>query len=319
VAVNYHTLSDFRVSYEGALDDLFTQLLALLMTRGLVSVRRVAQDGMRVRASAGKGSFHRQPTLERSLEDARRQVERLKAQREAGAEAERPSARQQAARERVARERVARVEAALREMPALEAVKARHNGKASGAAPRASTTDAEARVMKMPDGGFRPAYNVQVACDVSSRAIVGVEVTNSGSDKAQSEPMREQVEGRSGESVAEHLMDGGFVRLEDIERAAATGTEVYAPPQASQAGVDPCTVRAGDSPGVAAWRERMATEEGQRIYRQRASTCETINGDLRVCRGLGRLLVRGLSKVRCLALWSALAYNLLHFGGALVT
>lgn len=317
VAVNYHTLSDFRVAHEGALDELLTQVVALLMAEGLVTVHRVAQDGTRVRASAGKGSFHRQPTLERALETARRQMETLKAQREAPVPAEQPSRRQQAARERAARQRQERVEAALRQMPELEAVKARHNGKASGAAPRASATDPEARVMKMPDGGFRPAYNVQLACDTSSRAIVGVDVTNSGSDKAQSEPMREQVQRRTGQAVAEHLLDGGYVRLEDIERATASGTTVYAPPQSSK-GVDSYRVHAGDSPAVAAWRERMGSAEGQRIYRERASTCETINGDLRTYRGLGRLLVRGLSKVRSLALWSALAYNVLHFGGALV-
>jgi hypothetical protein len=253
------------------------------------------------------------------LAEARQQVAALKAQREAPAQAERPAAQVQAARARAARERQERIAEALRQMPELEAAKARHNGKASGAAPRASTTDPEARVMKMPDGGFRPAYNVQVACDTSSRAIVGVDVTNSGSDKAQSEPMREQVARRSGQRVTEHLLDGGFVRLEDIERADAAGTKVYAPPQASAAGVDPCTVRPGDSPAVAAWRQRMAEAEGQRIYRERAATCETINGDLRSYRGLGRLLVRGLSKVRCLALWSALAYNLFHFGRVLVT
>ena len=172
--------------------------------------------------------------------------------------------------------------------------------------------------MKMPDGGFRPAYNVQLACDTSSRAIVGVDVTNSGSDKAQSAPMREQVERRTGQTVAEHLLDGGYVRLEDIERATAAGTTVYAPPQTSSPEINPCLVRPGDSPAVAAWRERMGLAEGQRIYRERASTCETINGDLRTYRGLGRLLVRGLSKVRSLALWSALAYNVLHFGRAMM-
>ena len=319
VSVNYHTLSDFRVANEAALDGLMTQVLALLMAKGLVSVRRIAQDGVRVRANAGKGSFHRRPTLETALERAREQVEVLKRQREAPAGEDRPSARVEAARQRAARERQERLEQALKEMPALEAAKARHNGKASGAAPRASTTDPEARVMKMPEGGFRPAYNVQVACDTSSRAIVGANVTPSGSDKTQSEPMREEVQRRSGGHVQEHLMDGGFVRLEDIERAEAAGTAVYAPPQASGKGMDPCAVRKDDSAAVAAWRRRMAAPEGQRIYRERASTCETINADLTAWRGLGRFLVRGLSKVRCVVLWSALAYNLFHFARALVT
>lgn len=319
VPVNYHTLSDFRVAHESALDGLFTELLAVMMARGLVSVKRVSQDGVRVRASAGRGSFHGRPTLERSLEEARAQLASLKAQREAPAQEASATARQRAARERAARERGVRVSSALEALASLERVKARHNGKSSGAAARSSTTDAESRVMKMPDGGFRPAYNVQLASDVSSRAIVGVDVTNSGSDKAQSEPMRDQVQRRTGAKVSEHLMDGGYVRLEDVERAERSGTAVYAPPQASQNGGPSCAVRGTDSPEVASWRQRMASLEGQAVYRQRAATSETIHGDLRCYRGLGPLVVRGLSKVRCVALWSALAYNVLHFGRMLVT
>ena len=47
---------------------------------------------------------------------------------------------------------------------------------------RASVSDPESRMMKMPDGGFRPAYNLQFASDPVSRAIVGVQATNAGAD-----------------------------------------------------------------------------------------------------------------------------------------
>jgi len=320
VRVNYHTLSDFRVDHEKALDGLMTEVLALLMERKLVSVYRISQDGLRVRASAGKSSFRRQERLQSLLEQAQAQVAALKAQREAPTGADR-NARQGAARERAARERLERVNQALEALEQVKKVKARarNNQRDKPSAPRASTTDSEARVMKMPDGGFRPAYNVQVATDTASRAIVEVDVTQEGTDKTQSEPLREQVQERTGGEVKEHLMDGGFVKREQIERAEQNGVKVYAPPQQSRQDLDPYRVRETDSPELAAWRTRMATEEAQAIYKERASTSETVNADLRTYRGLGPFLVRGLRKVRCVALWSTLAYNLMHFGQVLLT
>jgi len=160
---------------------------------------------------------------------------------------------------------------------------------------------------------------VQVATDTDSRAIVEVNVTNEGTDKAQSEPLREQVQERTGGAVKKHLMDGGFVKREQIERAEQAGVKVYAPPQQSRQDLDPYRVRDTDSPELAAWRTRMATEEAKAIYQERASTSETVNADLRIYRGLGPFLVRGLRKVRCVVLWAALAYNLMHFGQVLLT
>jgi transposase len=318
VRVNYHTLSDFRVDYEKALDGLLTEVLAMLLERKIVHVQRISQDGLRVRASAGQSSFRREERLQSLLEQAQAQVAALKAQREAPAGADR-NARQVAARERAAREHLERVNKALATLEEVKKVKARarDNHRDKPRPPRASTTDSEARVMKMPDGGFRPAYNVQVATDTDSRAIVEVDVTNEGTDKTQSEPIREQVQERTGDLVQEHLVDGGFVKLEQIERAERAGIKVYAPPQQSRQDLDPYRVRETDSPELAAWRTRMATEEAKAIYKERASTSETVNADLRTYRGLGPFLVRGLRKVRCVVLWSALAYNLMHFGRVL--
>jgi len=319
VRVNYHTLSDFRVGHEEALDGLMTEVLAMLMERDLVRVHRISQDGLRVRASAGKSSFRREGRLRSLLEQAQAQVAALKAQREAPAGTDR-NARRSGARERAARERLNRVHQALAALEEVKKVKARarDNQRDKRSEPRVSTTDSEARVMKMPDGGFRPAYNVQVVADTESRAIVEVAVTTAGTDKAQSEPLREQVQERTGGTVEEHLMDGGFVKLEQIERAEKAGVKVYAPPQQSRKDMDPHRMRETDSVEIAAWRTRMARDPAKTIYKERASTSETVNADLRTYRGLGPLLVRGLGKVRCVVLWSALAYNLMHFGRVLL-
>ena len=317
VSVNYHTLNDFRVEHGAALDELLTQVLASLMDKGLVQVKRISQDGTKVRASAGARSFRRRARLETLLQEARAHVKALKEQadEEAG-----ESARRRAAQERAARERQERIEAALLTMAELEAVKARQreDKPTRHEAPRASTTDADARRMRLGDGGFGPAYNVQLATDTESRAIVGVTVTTHGTDHGEDVPLREQVDRRTGGKVQEHLVDGGYVKRTSIEAAAAEGVALYAPLPATGAGGSVCIHNEQDSAAVAAWRERMRTPEGQTAYRERAATSETVNADLKTFRGLTSLAVRGLAKVRCVVLWSVLAYNLLHFAEALL-
>jgi transposase len=329
VSLNHHTLSDFRVGHGAALDDLLTQVIASLVERKLVDVHRISQDGVRVRACAGAGSFRRKDRLDLLLGQARAHVAELKGLLEDPERSAGLSARKRAAVERAAREREERVAAAVAQLPALEARQAElakrvsKKDKAEGKLkePRVSTTDASVRVMKMPDGGFRPAVNVQLAAATSGRAVVGVEVVPDGVDTGQLGPMRQQVETRAGRKVGEHLADGGFLRHEDVDGAAEAGVGLYVPPKPPR---DPAKYgseyepRAGDSEAVKRWRARMETAEAKAIYKERAATSETINADLRTFRGLVQLTVRGLGKARCVALWSALAYNLMHFGTQLV-
>src|SRR5262249_34608691 len=145
------------------LDDLMSQALGAMMAQGLVTLRRVAHDGMRVRASAGAASFRRRETLEECVKQARQQVGRLK--QELADDPGADTARERAARQRAAEDREAAVKRALDEMALIEKRRGEQRRKSQkGEKPaRASTTDPEARVMKMADGGFRPAYNVQLA------------------------------------------------------------------------------------------------------------------------------------------------------------
>jgi transposase len=307
VQVSYHSLSDFRVEHGEALDEVLSDNLAALMAAGVVKLKRVAQDGVRVRASAGAASFRREETLSAYLEAARREVETLKRALEADPAG--PSRKQQAARERAAAQRQARIERALARLPELAEAKRRQGKKAAEA--RASSTDAEATVMKMGDGGFRPAYNTQYASDCESQVIVGVEVVTTGSDLGQLVPMLEQVEGRCQASPQEWLVDGGYPAHQQIEAVGET-TVVYAPvPKPKDEATDPHAPKANDSEAVAAWRERMGSEEAQAIYKDRAATAECVNAQARN-RGLLRLPVRGRHKVKCVATLFALAHNLLR-------
>lgn len=330
VTVNHRLLSDFRTDHGEALDQLFTQVIASLVDKGVVKVNRISQDGMRIRVGAGASSFRREERLQELLAQAQQHVEELRRQLE-GPEGAALTARQRAARQRAAREKQQRLQEAIAQLPEVkkrheETVKraggGRQGKKARARQPRVSTTDAEARVMKMPNGGFNPAANVQLAGDPESHAVLGVEVSKEGSDSAGlSAPMREQVEQRTGGKVKEHLLDGGYVRYEDIEQAADQGVAIYMPPKGATnperrgQELDP---KPGDSEAVKAWKQRMASPEGKQIYKQRAATSETLNADLRTFRGLGRITVRGLAKIRCVVLWSALAYNLMHFASALL-
>lgn len=323
VPVNYHLLSDFRVAHQEELDGLLTQTIALLMREELVTLKRVAQDGVRVRAAAGSGSFRRRATLERCLDEARQQVERLAAQREAP-DADDPTAtrKQQAARERAARERLDRVERALEALPALEAIKEQQRKKLSKQRQphikeaRVSTTDPDARVMKMGDGGFRPALNIQLATDGDGRAILGVEVSQQGSDGGLVAPMEAQVAERTGQHPDEYLMDGGLATRDDITTLAGHDVTVYAPvepPRTETSGRTAYDPRPDDSPAVAAWRRRMGTDDGKAIYRQRSGIAEWTNAQLRFRHGLQRFTVRGVDRVTSVVLLLAVTHNLLRY------
>lgn len=308
VPVDYHLLSDFRTERVEWLDDLLTESLATLMQQGVMTLERVSQDGVRVRASAGASSFRRAERLEACLREAEEQVATLRRELEGNPGA--TTRRQAAARQRGVREREERVRRAIEELPKVGATR-RALKKKSKSEPRTSTTDAEARVMKMPGGGFRPAYNVEFATDTASQGIAGVDVTNAGSDGGQLVPMAEQIERRTGQSPKEMLADGDFAKHEDIETLSAPPHEitVYSPVRESrQAKLPPHEPHPGESAPLTAWRVRMGTPEAKAIYKERASTAECVNADVRN-HGLYQFLVRGLRKVRAVALWHALAHN----------
>jgi transposase len=305
VSVNHHTLSDVRVAHLEVLDQMLTYSVAVLREQELVDLNRVAHDGMRVRASAGAASFRRQPTLKEHLAQAEEQVRRLKQELDDDPGA--ASRRQAKARERAARERTQRLRQALARIPEMAAKKKPDEQHKA----RASSTDPEATVMKMPDGGFRPAFNIQYTADCPSQVIVAVAVTTSGSDMGQLKPQIQEVHERFGVYPKEALADGGFAKHEDIEQIdrECGGCKVYAPvPEPKDPQADRYAPPAQDSEEVIRWRARMGSAAGKAIYKERASMAECVNAQARN-RGLVQLLVRGQQKVKAIALWFAIAHN----------
>jgi transposase len=296
-SVGHSTLSEFRVGHR--------EVLASLMHKGLLSLDLVAQDGTRIRASASAPSFRRERSLLECREQAALHVKAV------FAEADDPAAsdNEKRAREAAAQDYQRRVEAAIDAVRELQA-----DGKDK---PRASTTDADARVMKMGDGGFRPAYNVQMATAGSEmggpRTIVGVRVTNVGSDMGSVTPMLDQIEQCTGVLPKVLLADGNHAKHDCIRNAAARGVEVIIPVSDRSTRPD-----AAEDPSIAAWHDRMETDEAKRLYRARAGLCELPNAHLKCHHGVAQLLVRGTGKVTCVVLLAALAANLLAHATALL-
>ena len=320
VTVNYHAVNDFRSNNEKLLDELLSKNVAVLASIGVITLKQVAQDGVRVRASAGASSLKRRERLGKHLRLAQQLVAQLKER--AAEDPGEASRKALAARERAAREMQRRIELALAQMPEAEETLARNRRDPKDA--RVSTTDAQARRMKMADGGFRPAYNVQYAVDCDSQVVVGVDVVNTGADQQQMAPMVEQVEKRVGRAPEHWLVDGGFVSHEQIN-AVANKTTVLAPvpeakPRKTNKDDDNRTPpppgsefepRKGDSQAVKAWRQRMSQEDAKALYRKRAATIECVNAQARN-RGLQQFRVRGQLKARAVALLHALAHNVMR-------
>jgi Transposase DDE domain len=219
-----------------------------------------------------------------------------------------PSPQRAAAAMRHAEGRLERIEQALGRMPEMEAKIKPGDAKEA----RVSTTDPPATVMKMADGGFRPAYNIEYGTTCRGQVIVGVDVAAQGSDQGRLPPMLDQIEDRFEERPEEALVDGGFAKLEDI--AQVQGGEkrctVYAPvAKPKREGVDRHEPKATDGKEVAEWRARMGTPEAKEIYKERAATAECVNAQARN-RGLQQFTVRGIEKVKAVATWFAIVHNM---------
>ncbi len=317
VSMNHHGLSDFRTGHPALLERLLTEHVATLSAAGVISLDEVVQDGVvqdgvRVRAAAGSASFRRAKTLGRELTKAKRMVARLK--RETHDDPDASNRRIAAARARAAKERQERVAAALEKLGEIEAERERRTktNKAAVAKqgkPRASTTDPEARVMKMADGGFRPAYNCQVASVANGQIALAVRAETAGSDRGLLRVMIEQLEQHYQRRPKRHLVDGGFNKNDDTEWAAGVGVTVYGPPGKTKHNTDPYAPRRDDGPGVAAWRRRMKSPHGKAVYKRRAPG-ECINARFRNW-GLQQFAVRGRDKATTMLHWFALANNIL--------
>ncbi len=254
--VNHHTLSDFRVDHQKALDDLFVQMLGILEAEGLLSLERVMHDGTKVRAQAGGDSLRREKTVREHLERARAVVEQMGDPRQE----EGSRSRREAARERAARERTARLEQAVEQLQQLQESQ---KTEAEKRETRVSVTEPEARVMKHGDGGYGPSYNVQISTDAQEKLIVGVGVSQSASDYPELRGAIARVEENLGKAPKEMVVDGGYVSRDNIVGAMEKSVALVGPAEESQGRSRAALQAAGIAPefGPAAfiWEEATNT------------------------------------------------------------
>ena len=277
---------------------------------------RVAQDGMRVRANAGKGSFRSKNRLEQFSREVEEQLDALELQEDESSGD--LNKRHQSARKRAIEDRKSRIKEALKNCESVakqrDTSKKKYPNRKMKEA-RASTTDPDSRHMQFSDGGYNPGYNVQFSTDVSSGIIVGVDCVNSGNDGHELPPMLEQLHESYEKTPEEVLVDGGFVTLDSILKAEQSGSRVYAPvryeEQQLAKGTNPYQRKPGDKPEVGRWRERMGTAYAKTIYKLRAQSAEWVNAMARN-RGLRQMPVRGVEKCRTIAIIYALAHNMIH-------
>lgn len=306
VSVNYHGLSDFRVSSGEFLDELLTTTVTAMIHSNVISYDTIAQDGMKVRASAGKSSFRRAPTLEKLKQEVKDRVDQLKGDDDQG-----PPSSGKKVKQACQEQRLSRIEDALEQMEELSERREKRR-KGEGEKTRVSTTDPDARNMKMANGGYNPAFNVQFASDMGQRIIVGVSVTNEGTDGGELPPMVEQLNQRYQRVPHKTVTDAAYSTKCGVTDASRAGVlPISSIPRAKQLiehGKDPHAQQKGDSEEYAAYRARMMEAENIELCKQRPSVAEFANADCRN-RGLQQFNVRGLSKVKVVALWHAICFN----------
>jgi transposase len=304
VSVNHRCLSEFRVNSGEFLDKLLTDTVTAMIHSNVVAYENVAQDGMRVRASAGNSSFRRAPTLEKLKNEVQSLVDQLKSDDDSpgGGSGVKQASQQQ---------RLERIEEALEQMEDLAARREKRK-KGDGKKTRVSTTDPEARKMKMANGGYNPAFNVQLTSDMDSRIIMGVTVTNEGTDGSELPPMVEQLETRYGHVPKKTVTDSAYSTKSSVTQTTQRGViPVSSIPRADQLkkhGKDPYQRQKGDTDEYEAFRQRMIEPENIELCKLRPSVAEFANADYRN-RGLQQFNVRGLAKVQVVALWHAICFN----------
>lgn len=304
VNVNHHTLSDFRNNCTG-LDALLTQCVTGLICANLVKMERVAQDGVKLRAAAGKHSLKTKDKLE-IYAQAKQQVEILKKEVEESPQA--MGARMEAARRRAASEQNERVNEAMDVVNQLQEKRrvCKHTSytekQISGV--KASTTDPESRNMKFPDNSYHPGFNGQTAVDTETQIVTAIDLIDQGNDRGQMSPMMRQHVNRYNRLPKQWLADSDFGNRDDIQWAAQQECITYVAPKKLGS-------KKGDSAEVAQWRQRMELPESKAIYKQRQHTIECFHAQIRN-RGLGQLRVRGKLKAKAVLLMHALAHNFLR-------
>jgi transposase len=324
---DFRTISDFRKLHLQALEELFQQVLRLVLEVGALKLGRVALDGSKVKANASKHKAMSYGRMEESEKRLREEVQKLMKQAEAADEEEdkrygRERHGEELPEELQRREtRIARIQEAKKVLEERAREKAKGEGKDSKEAkpePKAqyNFTDPESRIMKGSDG-FVQGYNTQVAVEPLFQLVVGQTVTQAANDKQQMVPLIEAIQEQSGQRPEEVLTDSGYCSEENLKYLAKRRMEGFVATEKQKHGEpsEPC--KRGPLPKDASRVERMKrklkTKVGAAVYARRKCIVEPVFGQIKQGRGFRQFLLRGLEKVR--GEWALICttHNLLKF------
>jgi transposase len=215
--INHHSLSDFRVEHDEALQGLFEQVLGMLLLEKLIKRERVTQDGTKILARVRNNSFRREGRIREHLEAARKHIAEM------GDPCAQPN-RQQSAQRRAARERAENLAVALAE---IEKLQVRSCADQEEKGPQVSETDPEARFMRTRGHGVAPCYNVQITTDCAHGLIVDVATTNAENDAQQLLPAMDRVEQATGQKPKQVIADGDYSNYVNVNAMAERKIDFY--------------------------------------------------------------------------------------------
>ncbi|MGV8947967.1 MAG: transposase [Candidatus Paracaedibacter sp.] len=219
--VGYVTISTFRKEAGKCLDNILTQVITAMVAVGVVDLEEVILDGTKIKANAGRRSFHTEEELEQLKKEISDKLAKVTIEEQKINHKSRLDNQEK------------RIQKALDQIPGIqkvlnESAKKRKKGTKAKEA-KSSKTDPDARQMRFADGAKGPGYNAQFRTASKIGVIVEVQVIQRRNDSNMLTPMLDSFEFRYGYSPARILGDVNYCVKEDIEKVLRRGMEVYYP------------------------------------------------------------------------------------------
>ncbi|MCK4518145.1 IS1182 family transposase [Candidatus Babeliales bacterium] len=240
-APDHDTIADFRKRYAHRFKEIFKQTVVIGINTGIVSMRRIAVDGTRVKSNSSRWKTKKASDIEKMLSELDSRIDGIL-----------KSAADQDQRENdlfgncITPNKLPKELADLKKRQELlkkafkkvkekseRAVKTGSASKEKAAEKRVPITDPDSDVMKNKDGGFAPNYNAHLAVDCESGMIVAQGVTNEHVDAGHLQPACEEAIEATGITAEQVLADSAYSTTENLEYLEERGIDACIPPMHS--------------------------------------------------------------------------------------
>jgi len=180
-------------------------------------------------------------------------------------------------------------------------------------------TDPESRIMKDgATGSFEQSYNGQIAVDGQAQIIVAATLTQATHDRHQLLPVLEEVKNNMGRLPEKVTADAGYYSAAAVTNEALSTVDLYVTPDngkktelVKDRNSEPRPPTEFEQNAQTRMREKLKTDEGRAVYKQRKMIVEPVFGQVKEVRGFRRFSFRGLERNK--AEWNliCLTHNLL--------